>query len=180
MEYLHIVEYSAMRPTRIPRLKFRQFRYKIGESVYHAYIDNSRVRIKEDFDKPLEEDSKISEDTISLDDVILVDDLDLDKESQKLAFVYECPVCLNKTITTASNYDFCPHCENSRFSPEVIGIINVPLMEDIAVNHPENTTFIQTKDGKVVFKDVSKKQKALEQQPQGAMTTAIQGSGYVS
>lgn len=159
MEYLHIVEYSSAMPKRIPKIKAGQYEYKVGESVFHAFIDKYRVRIKEDLDTTMMEDEvKLDENTIPLDDVILVDDVNIDKETQKLAFVFECPVCLSKTISTNSQFDFCPHCENPRFSPEVIGLISVPLMEDIAVNHPETNTLIQIKDDKVVFKDTKKEE----------------------
>ena len=104
----------------------------------------------------LHNEAKFCEKSVPLDKVIICDDLDIANEDQKLAYVFECPICLFTVISTNPGLDFCPHCENTKFPPKVVALMNVAQMEDLATEEDDLTTFVQIKDGKVIYQDMPK------------------------
>lgn len=155
MKYLHIIEYSSLVPYKIPESKGNRFSLVLQDSVIQSYVDDVKTRVMESIDYIMD-DAKLSEVTVPLDNVIIYDNLDLDNEEQKLAYVFRCPVCQSVYISTNPTEDFCFICENDKFSPELVGLINVGQMEKIAVDENDVSTLIQIKDGKVVYKDEPK------------------------
>lgn len=154
-KYLHITEYSSLIPYKIPKCKCEEHRFKYGESVIKSFIDNNKTIIKESFDT-IYNDSVILEKSIPIDKIIIFDDLDVEDEEQTMQYVFECPVCLYNIVTTKQNIDFCPYCENDKFPPELIALINKEQMEELAVENADYTTLIQVKDNNIVFKDEPK------------------------
>lgn len=157
-KFLHITEYSSLKPYSLPVKSSNEFDLTIDNSIIRTYVDSNKNRIKENFDI-IYDSSKLEEKTIPLDQVIIYDNLDLVNDNQQIAYIYECPICFNKTITTDFNLEVCPHCENPKFSPEVIGLMNTKQKENIAIYDDDVSTLIQVKDNKVVFKDLPKEVK---------------------
>lgn len=155
--YLHIREYSKSgKHLPIPVPGERVFTYL--DSVYYGRIDNNehRVQISEYYDT-VYDSAKLDEEVIPLDDVVIYDNLDIVSDTQPLSYVYRCPVCLRTILTTESNLDFCPNCENTKFAPEVVGLLNKDLMDDIAIDDADETTYIQVKDDSIILRDERKK-----------------------
>lgn len=145
-KYLHITEYSSR---KIPNKKDYEYDLTtLEDNIIRSYVDNHREKIKENFDN-FYNDSIIEEKTFPLNKVIIYDNYDLINEDQKVAYVFECPVCLEKTITTDPTYNYCAHCENDKFAPVVVGLINVEQMEEIAIEDADISTYILVKDGKI-------------------------------
>lgn len=151
-KYLHITEYSSLIPYKLPCKKDNEFDLKIDNNIIRTSVNNYKTCISESY---LSDDITLLEQTIPLDNIIIYDDIDNLNEDQKLAYVYECPICLNTTITS-KKLDFCPHCENTKFSPEVIALISTNQMEDIALNQSDVSTLYLIKDDKVILKDKQK------------------------
>lgn len=159
-KYLHIIEYSKLN-NKIPKKESFENEFTIGNSLYRTSIVSSDKSTKEEIKESLNNDSfyniynenKLSEDIINIDDVIIYDDIDIKDKNQKLAYVFECPVCLYKTITTDKDLDFCPQCENVTFPFNLIALINTEQMEDIAIDNKDISKLIIVKDNKIVFED---------------------------
>lgn len=153
MDYLHITEYSKYAPKhKIPERKKNEYDLIINDSIIRTSIDNCSYKIKESFDN-IYQDSIVSEQSIPLKNIFIYDKLDVidaDSSNQKLAYVFECPICLDIVITTDKNYSFCEKCENTKFPPKVIALINLEQMEDYAVEH-KDCNYVQVKDDKVVY-----------------------------
>lgn len=156
-KYLHIIEYSNQ-GLKIPERKENEHEFIYNNSIFRASIkiSESKEKIKESFD-PYYNNVKLDEKIIKLDNIIIYDNLDL-KPEQELAYVYECPVCLNKTITSDKNLDYCPQCEQTKFPFDLVAIINTEQMEDIAVDNADVSTLIINKDGKVIYKSLPKEE----------------------
>lgn len=150
-KYLHITEYSSMIPYKIPKIKIGEHDLEYNGNIIRTSVDTYREPIKEHFDY-LSNDSKIYDKTIPLDNVVIYDEIDMENENQEIAYVFECPVCLEKTITTNSVLESCPHCENNKFAPQVIGLMNVSQMEEIAIEDADVSYYIQVEDGKIIIK----------------------------
>lgn len=166
-KYLHITEYSSLVPYKIPQKKPNEHDLVLDTSIIRSSFDDNKCPIRESLDTVFDE-SKLVEKTIPLDDVIIYDNIDMANEDQKLAYVFECPICLEKTITTDPTFGFCPRCENNTFPPEVIALINVSQMEELAVDNPFLSTLIQVKGNKIIFKEepksIKKEKEKREQQ----------------
>lgn len=150
-KYLHITEYSSLIPHKIPNRKSNEHDLECDGNIIRTSVDTNKEQIKENFDNVFNE-SKIYEKTIPLDDIVIYDNLDLVEENQKIAYIFECPVCLEKTITTDATFNYCPHCENTKFQPIVIGLMNLSQMEEIAVEDANSSSYIQVEGDKVVVK----------------------------
>lgn len=145
-KYLHIIEYSSR---KIPNKKDYEYDLITAEgNIIRSSVDKYKEKIKENFDN-VYNDSIIEEKTFPLNKVVIYDNYDLVNEDQKVAYVFECPVCLEKTITTDPTYSYCAHCENDKFAPVVVGLINVEQMEEIAIEEADISTYIFVKDGKI-------------------------------
>lgn len=150
-KYLTISEYLNSSSIKLPEKQNTEFEFCIKDRIY-------RTSVKESYEDMItyakpedEENSQISKKDIDLSDVIIYDNLDV-IDSQELAYVYNCPVCLSTTISSEANLDFCPSCENAKFPLELIALINTEQMEELAVD--EDNSLILFKDGKIVFKDI--------------------------
>lgn len=149
--YLHITEYSSLIPHKIPNRKSNEHDLEYDGNIIRTSVDINKEQIKENFDNVFNE-SKIYEKTIPLDDIVIYDNLDLVEENQKIAYIFECPVCLEKTITTDATFNYCPHCENTKFQPIVIGLMNLSQMEEIAVEDANSSSYIQVEGDKIIVK----------------------------
>lgn len=158
-KYLHITEYSSLIPYKIPNKKENEHEFEFDGSVFRSFIDSHKEPIKESYGYYLPNEAELEEKTIPLDDIVIYDVLDLNNEDQKVAYIYECPVCLEKTITTTPILEFCPHCENAKFSPQVIGLINIAQMEEIAIDNADTCYYVQVKDNEVIVKEEPEKEK---------------------
>ena len=148
-KYLHIIEY--LKNCKIPERKEKEFDLDIDShsiirsSVIAADYDKCKEQVKEDYTDYLYKESELDNYVLPLDDVIIYDNIDVD-ETQEIAYVFECPICLSKTITSDSELDFCPQCENSDFPFNLLALINTKQMEDLAINNDDITNVILTKD----------------------------------
>ena len=148
-KYLHIIEYS--KDHKIPKRKENEFDLNIdNHSIIRSsiVIDNynkCKEQIKEDYTDYFYKDSELDNYVLPLNDVIIYDNFDVD-ETQEIAYVFECPICLSKTITSDSKLDFCPQCENSDFSFNLLALINTEQMENLAIDNDDITKVILTKD----------------------------------
>lgn len=158
-KYLHITEYSSSIPYKIPKKKSNEHDLEFNGNIIRTSVDTNKERIKENFDYLFDE-SKILEDTIPLKDIIIYDNKDIENEDQKLAYVYECPICLEKTITTDSKFNYCPHCENDKFLPQVIGLIHPDQMDEIAIDNSDISYYIQVEDGNIVIRKEPKEKES--------------------
>lgn len=154
-KYLHITEYSSLIPHKVPDCKKNEHSFKYGESIIRSFIDSERKIIKESFDS-IYNDSIITEKSIPIDKIIIFDNIDIKDDEQEIQYVFECPVCLYNIITTDKHIDFCPYCENDKFPPQLIALINKDQTEELTVDNADSTTFIQVKDNNIVFRDESK------------------------
>lgn len=152
MKFLHITEYSSLIPYKIPECKCNEHSLRHDNSIIRSYIDNSKTIIKESFDT-IYNDTIIMEKTIPIKDMIIYDNINIADDEQQIAYVFECPICLYKTITTDKNIDFCPHCENDKFTPQVVALINTSQMKELAFDNYEDTTYIKVVDDNIVFED---------------------------
>lgn len=150
-KYLHITEYSSLIPYKIPNRKVNEYDLEYNGNIIRTSVDTNKEQIKESLDTIFDE-SKIYEKTIPLDDIVIYDNLDIINEDQKVAYIFECPVCLEKTITTDATFNYCPHCENTKFQPLVIGLMNLSQMEEIAVEDADSSSYIQVEGDKIVVK----------------------------
>lgn len=153
MKYLHILEYSKF-SNFLPILESFEHEFTINNSIFRTSIveSDSKEKIKESFN-PIYNNQKLDEEIIPLTDVVIYDNIDVIPE-QKLAYVYQCPVCLNVTISSDNKtMEYCPQCENSTFDFDLIAIINTEQMEEIAINEKENTSLVLVKDDEVVMVD---------------------------
>lgn len=154
-KFLHIIEYSGSSPKyKIPDKRSFEYDINYNGNLVRTFVDSNRDRIKESLDYIYDE-SKVAEKTIPLKDVIIYDNIDY-KEDQELAYVFECPICLNITITSDAGLDFCPHCENTKFAPNVIAILNIEQMDNIAIENKDVSGLIIVKDDKVIYREDKK------------------------
>lgn len=151
-KFLKISEYSKL--GKIPNKKDFEHEFNIDNSIFRSSvcIAENKETIKESFYDMLYNNSKIDEVIIPLDKIVIYDDLDVDK-TQKLAYTYECPVCLNKIISSDANLNYCPQCENETFPLTVIALLNIDQMEDIAINDKDVSKLIIVKDNEIKFID---------------------------
>lgn len=149
MKYLHTIEYSPL--GRIPDIQDREYEFKHLGNVFRASIvdGESKRQIREQFD-PYYNNSKLEEKIIPLKDIIIVDDLDIEDKTQKLAYVFECPVCLNVIVSTNPKYDWCPQCENQTYDLNLIAIVNQELVEDMAIDEADESTVMFIKDNRLI------------------------------
>lgn len=149
MKYIHTTEYSPL--GRIPDIKDDEYEFQHLGNIFRVSIaeGESKRQIKEQFD-PYYNNSKLEEKIIPLQNVVIVDDLDIQDRTQKLVYVFECPVCLNTIVSTDPKYDWCPQCENQTYDLNLIAIINQELMEDIAIDEADDSTVMFIKDGKLI------------------------------
>lgn len=160
--FLKITEYSSFMSNKIPERKTTDFDVQLdtGSTIRTSIVD-SKSKVCEAFSNDPLDDNIIEEKFFPLDELIIYDDLDITNEDQKVAYVYECPVCFYKTVTTDPQYNFCPQCENSKFTPEVVGLIPLAQMEELEANDKDVTVF-QLKDDKLVYKYKPKEKKNIE------------------
>lgn len=151
-KHLIISEYLNHPNIKLPEKLATEFEFCIGNKIYRTKV------IKESYANDIiyakteeEENSQIDKKEIDLNNVIIYDNLDV-IDSQELAYVYNCPVCLSTTISSEANLDFCPSCENAKFPLELVALINTEQMEELAVD--EDNSLVLFKDGKIVFKDI--------------------------
>lgn len=157
-KYLYITEYSNLLPHKVPVKESNEYDLKQKDSIIRSSIKDYDINSVSDNSTYSILDEKI----IPLDKVFIYDDMDVElpKDSeQQIAYVFECPICLDITITTNKDYNFCEHCENTKFLPKLIALINLEQMENIAIEDKDISEFILVKDNKVVFEDRKNKQK---------------------
>ena len=159
MKYLHIVEYSTLIPYKIPIKESKDFDLYIDDSIIRSSVVSGKSKVSEKYSTDILQDTVLDEKFLPLEDVIVYDDIDIRNNDQKVAYVYECPVCFNITITTDPNFDFCTHCENSKFTPKLVGLINIEQMEEIAVNENDTSSYVQIKNDKIIYKSSPTKRK---------------------
>lgn len=149
MKYIHTVEYSPL--GRIPPKLSGEYEFNCAGNIVRASLveGDSKRQIKEQFD-PYYNNSKLEEKIIPFQNVIIVDDLDLQDKTQKLVYVFECPVCLNTIVSTNPKCHWCPQCENQTYDLDLVAIINQDLMEDMAIEEADDSTIVFVKDGKVI------------------------------
>lgn len=153
-KYLRITEYCTHVPYRIPKIEKGQFDLTIDDDLIRSSVvtdQDSKSLISEGLHSVYNE-ALLSEKEIPLSNVFIYDDIDVDYE-QEIAYVFECPICLTTTITSKQNLDFCPYCENNKFPPNLIALVNTKQMEDIAVEHSDVSSLAVVKDNKIIFKD---------------------------
>lgn len=151
-KYLRLIEYSLLAPHKIPERKQGEFDCILKNSIIRTKVcDEDTARIQESF--TIYNEAKVEDRVIPLKDVIIYDNKDVNQE-QEIAYVFECPLCLNTIMSSSKDIDLCPRCENTKFVPELIALINVKQMEDIAINDKENSSLIIVKDNEIVFKDL--------------------------
>lgn len=157
-KYLYITEYSNLLPHKVPVKESNEYDLKQKDSIIRSSIKDYDINSVSDNSTYNILDEKI----IPLDKVFIYDDMDVElpKDSeQQIAYVFECPICLDITITTNKDYNFCENCENTKFLPKLIALINLEQMENIAIEDKDISEFILVKDNKVVFEDRKNKQK---------------------
>lgn len=159
-KFLRIIEYSML--GKIPAKESFEHEFIIGDKLFRTSVCEAedKEQIKENFD-PYYNDSKLEEKSFALNDVLIFDDLDVQDPAQKLVYVFECPVCLNKIITTEDDFDFCPQCEQEQFPFDLIALINTEQMEELAIDNPDVTTLVLIKDDEIVFKDTPKEEELI-------------------
>lgn len=128
-KYLHILEYSSR--LKIPERKKLENEFKYLGNIFRTSVvfSESKEQIKESFN-PVYNNSKIDEKIIDLDDIVIYDNIDI-KPEQDLVYVYECPVCLSKTISSEPEQKFCPQCEQDRFYLDILALINTDQLNDL-------------------------------------------------
>lgn len=149
MKFLCISEYSDY--GIIPNRKNYEYELKLGDRHIRSFVfsgDKDKEQVKESINDPLFNEAKISSDVIPLDKVIIYDNKNLvpNNPDQKIAYVYVCPICLTTLISNDNDLDFCPHCENTKFSPELKALVNMDQMEDIAIEESDSSLLIIKKD----------------------------------
>lgn len=149
MKYIHTIEYSPL--GRIPEIKKNEYEFEYSGNIFRASIvdGESKRQIREQFDSYYNS-SKLEEKIIPFQNAIIVDDLDLQDKTQKLVYVFECPVCLNIIVSTDPKCYWCPQCENQTYDLELIAIINQELMEDMAIEEVDDSTIVFVKDDKII------------------------------
>lgn len=159
-KFLRIIEYSTL--NKIPVKESFEHEFIIGDKLFRTSvcIAESKEQVKENFD-PYYNDSKIEEKAFDLNDVLIFDNLDIVDPTQRLVYVFECPVCLNKTITTEDDISFCPQCEQEQFPFNLLALINTEQMEELAIDNPDVTTLVLIKEDKIVFKDTPKEKEMI-------------------
>lgn len=162
-KYLKITEYSSLLRDKIPIKESNEFDLEHDGDIIRTSIikhdDNIMRSMQDEMTNGLDSlhnEAKFCEKSVPLDKVIILDDVDMANENQKLAYVFECPICLHTTMTTTPNLTFCPYCENTKFPPKVIALMNVAQLEDLVTEEDDVTTFVQVKDGKVIYQDMPK------------------------
>ena len=149
IKYLYISEYSLLDKKHIPEKLNNEYEFKIDNSLIRGRIFEST---KQDLDCAKEEacnlydsicnQSRIADDIIPLDDIIIYDNLDIN-DKQEIAYVFECPICLTKIITSDSKLNICPRCENTEFDFDLLALINTKQVEDLSniEDNDENNEF---------------------------------------
>lgn len=160
MKYLHIVEYSKYGKIPVKESFEHEFKTTDGNIVRSSVVKDKENKNYDSFEDIINTYNKLSgvveDKTISLKDVIIYDNLDIDNLDQKLVYVLECPVCLNRTITSDSKIDTCPQCGNSDFPFIVKALINQEQMEELAIDNDDVTTLIIVKDDEIKLIDKPK------------------------
>nr|CAI9751327.1 hypothetical protein DGKKSRWO_DGKKSRWO_CDS_0047 [uncultured phage]CAI9752193.1 hypothetical protein CVNMHQAP_CVNMHQAP_CDS_0047 [uncultured phage] len=158
-KFLHIVEYA--KGMKIPEKLDEEYEFYYCNSIFRTSIKeaSSKEKVKESFD-PYYNNVKLDEQVIDLGNILIYDNIDI-KDDQTLAYVYECPVCLNKTITSDKNLDYCPQCEQTKFPFDLIAIVNTDQMEDIAIKNDDVSTLIIVNGDKIVFKETKKEDSVM-------------------
>lgn len=157
-KYLKITEYSKYSKNMLPNLNGKfEHEFELGDSIIRTSVFSEKDRIYESYNTAVINklnELKIEENIIPLKDVVVYDEIDISDNEQKLAYVFECPICLYKILTTQSNVDTCPICENTNFPPRVIALINQEQMEDIAINNKDTSSLLLVDNDSIVYKDL--------------------------
>ena len=150
-KYLHIIEYSKL--GKIPKKESFEHEFKYLNSIFRVSVKKAENKemVKESFN-PYYNSSKLDEKIFELKDTIIFDDIDI-LDEQELAYIYECPICLYKIITSSNNIDFCPQCENTQFPFNLIALLNTEQMEELAIDNKDVTSLVILKDGKIQIFD---------------------------
>lgn len=151
-KHLHIVEYSRFGKIPVKESFEHEVTLDNGNiirtSVHNDVEENDYISDVDRIINVYNNESKIEEKNIDLDNVIIYDNLDIESP-QSLAYVYECPICLNTTITTDPEIDMCPQCGNKKYPFNVIALINTNQMEEIATEDDDVSSLIIIKDNKL-------------------------------
>lgn len=155
IKYLYIREYLKTKKG-IPIKKNNEYDLDLKDRIIRSSViakntyDKSIVyeSINNTQDKQLYNDVTVDTVIIPLDNIILYDYLDIDR-TQKLAYVYECPICLSNIISSDKDIEYCPHCENSTYPFNLLALVNIDQTRD----------FSKTKDDKNISVKFNDKQK---------------------
>lgn len=156
VKYLYIREYLKTKKG-IPIKRNNEYDLDFGDRIMRSSIITSDTHnksivyesINNTQDKQLYNDVIIDTVVIPLDNIILYDYLNIDR-TQKLAYVYECPICLSNIISSNKDIECCPHCENDVYPFNLLALINIDQTRD----------FSKTKDDEPISVKFNDKQKS--------------------
>lgn len=149
-KFLKITEYITN--NKLQNKKDNEFEFNIDGHLIRSCVCQGEDKeiVKESFTNYQDQDKEIENTILPLNRVIIYDNKDIDLD-QKLAYVFECPVCLTTIITSNKDLDYCPHCENVTFPFELLALVNTEQMEDIGIEHSDISDLIVVKDNKIEF-----------------------------
>lgn len=161
MKRLHITEYSKFCKLPIKESYEHDVKLSTG-NIIRTSVQKDNEEYKTDINKIIDTYNKVTnvvEDiSIPLTDIIIYDNLDIADPDQELAYVLECPVCLNTTVATNHKIPACPQCGNAEFPFTVKALVSLDQMEELAIDNKDETSLIIIKDGEVKLIDEKSKE----------------------